>query len=455
MKDNKNQEDQKGDQLLRGLVLVFLLLVPLQICSTFYFLGISAAYVCIILLFLPLLLVPNSIFNKKRLWRNIIHVARVVLSLIEWAFICWASGLLEFYTGTKINIIKGRQTVGYVKANRNQLNSSEKTVSPILSNKADTILITSNHRTRVDWMYHWCLASRLNFADSYRVILKESLQNIPWLGWSMQCMIFIFLKRGRSNRGTDLNNICSKIDYLTNTISIRNSLIIFPEGTDLSPENIVKNNKFADENNLKRTKYTLHPRTLGVAMAFQTLQDNIDRIYDLTMAYMDYNKDERPNEILLFKGRWPKEVNIQVDTIDIVSPKVHVNNNNNKDRVNENNSHYTEFDMTSFVQKSFEEKETFLQNFYENQDVQTSIGDTTKDFSEKLRGKAFNNFCIAGFFYLCLALIELYFVTQVKYCGWALLAIFSLQTLITATVPGGISGPELHFLRDSCKEKPY
>ena len=447
MEDRKNEEIQRGDRILHGMSLLLLLLVPLQIVSTYFFLVIAIGYICVAIFLVPLCLVPKSIVNKKKLCTRTIYIFRLLASPVEWGFLCWAGGILEFYTGTKINVIEGTKTVEYVKGNRNQDNSSEKLGMQALRNKTDTILVTSNHRTRVDWMYHWCLASRLDFADSYRVILKESLQNLPWLGWGCQCMMFIFLKRGRNNRGMDLNNICSKIHHITNTIGLRNGLVIFPEGTDLSPENMIKNEKFSDDNNLKRTKYTLHPRTLGVAMAFKTLQDKIDCIYDLTMAYVDYNKDERPNEILLFKGRWPKEVNILVDTIDIVSSQGKVNNNQ-KSIVNKNKSSHTEFDMPKFIQKSFENKETYLQKFYENPDVQTRIGNSTKEFSEKLRRKAFKNFCLAGFMYFCLGLIELYLVTQVKFCGWALLIIFFIQALITAIVPGGFSGPELDFLGD-------
>ena len=42
-----------------------------------------------------------------------------------------------------------------------------------------------------------------------------------------------------------------------------------------------------------------------------------------------------------------------------------------------------EFDMTQFVQKSFEEKEKFLKNFYEHPDIKSKTGETTKEFNEK------------------------------------------------------------------------
>jgi hypothetical protein len=41
------------------------------------------------------------------------------------------------------------------------------------------------------------------------------------------------------------------------------SLLIFPEGTDLSDSNIIKSNKYANQNGLEEMKYVLHPKSTG------------------------------------------------------------------------------------------------------------------------------------------------------------------------------------------------
>jgi lysocardiolipin and lysophospholipid acyltransferase len=46
----------------------------------------------------------------------------------------------------------------------------------------ETVMLLSNHRTRVDWMFMWCLAARLQRLPSYRVILKADLRSYPWWG---------------------------------------------------------------------------------------------------------------------------------------------------------------------------------------------------------------------------------------------------------------------------------
>lgn len=47
----------------------------------------------------------------------------------------------------------------------------------------ERVLMISNHRTRIDWMFLWCLAARLQLISSYRVILKTDLRAYPWWGW--------------------------------------------------------------------------------------------------------------------------------------------------------------------------------------------------------------------------------------------------------------------------------
>lgn len=41
------------------------------------------------------------------------------------------------------------------------------------------------------------------------------------------------------------------------------SLLIFPEGTDLSESNVMKSNTYAKQNNLKEREYVLHPKSTG------------------------------------------------------------------------------------------------------------------------------------------------------------------------------------------------
>ncbi|CAK0912140.1 unnamed protein product [Prorocentrum cordatum] len=61
------------------------------------------------------------------------------------------------------------------------------------------ILIISNHRTRVDWMFFWALAAALGRLGSLNIVLKDSLRSVPGFGWATQCFGYAFMSRqGRS-----------------------------------------------------------------------------------------------------------------------------------------------------------------------------------------------------------------------------------------------------------------
>lgn len=50
----------------------------------------------------------------------------------------------------------------------------------------EAALIISNHRTRVDWMFLWCLCLRQGQLSGLKIVLKESLKGIPGFGWATQ-----------------------------------------------------------------------------------------------------------------------------------------------------------------------------------------------------------------------------------------------------------------------------
>lgn len=101
-------------------------------------------------------------------------------------------------------------------------------------------IVISNHMTRVDWMFvGWCYNAFSDLNRNCHVILKESLKSVPIFGWTMQMMVYIFLERSREK---DIPHIRRSLHYLRGC-DPDTSILIFPEGSDLSEENIEKNNK--------------------------------------------------------------------------------------------------------------------------------------------------------------------------------------------------------------------
>ncbi|CAF0739320.1 unnamed protein product [Brachionus calyciflorus] len=144
-------------------------------------------------------------------------------------------------------------------------------------------IVVMNHRTRFDWLFYFCILYRLNALSKIKIILKDSLKRISGPAWAMQTALFIFLKRKWSEDQITFNKF---IDYY---YSIQKSfmILIFPEGTDLTPNSIEKSNKFAEERNLSKYEYVLHPRVTGFNHIFNRMfsNDQIDCIHDVTVAY--------------------------------------------------------------------------------------------------------------------------------------------------------------------------
>jgi len=134
------------------------------------------------------------------------------------------------------------------------------------------------------------------------------LKKIPGFGWAMQSFMFVFLARDKSK---DLQHMENVLSYYTSN-SQPPSLILFPEGTDLSPRNIAKSDTFAAQNGLPKYKYVLHPKVVGWSRSVSLLRNSCPAVYDVTIAYHDHSKSERPSEMSLLSARYPREVHLHV-----------------------------------------------------------------------------------------------------------------------------------------------
>lgn len=128
----------------------------------------------------------------------------------------------------------------------------------------------------------------------------------------MQCMNFIFLRRSWADDAAYLKRTFAYSRRIAKSDPGRTMVLLFPEGTDLSPSQLQKTNEFGAKSNKAARQYTLHPRTTGFSHFVRGLGDAIDSIVDVTMGYVDYTEGDRPNEKSLLSGRMPLEVHVCV-----------------------------------------------------------------------------------------------------------------------------------------------
>lgn len=132
-----------------------------------------------------------------------------------------------------------------------------------------------------DWLYLWWIAYTNSMHGRIYIILKESLKNIPVLGWSAQFYNFIFLSRNWEKDKPRFQAALKHLKKATDPMW----LLIFPEGTNLSATTRQTSKAWAEKSGLQDMKHQLLPRSTGLRFCLQELKDTTNWLYDCTIAY--------------------------------------------------------------------------------------------------------------------------------------------------------------------------
>jgi len=204
-------------------------------------------------------------------------------------------------------------------------------------------LIILNHRTRLDWMFIFMLHSRFQILEQLKIVLKAQLKHLPGLGWGVQHAAFLFLERTWEKDKQILNSMISYYKSCQTSLS----LLIFPEGTNITNKTKTKSNDYAAKQKIynRPYDYCLHPRLTGFTYLLNIMRtaDIIDTVDDVTIGY-EGNIPEA--EIDLLKGYIPKVIHFHVK-------RYNVNDLPNEDE-----------EIGQWLQKCWDEKENRLKEFY-------------------------------------------------------------------------------------------
>lgn len=173
------------------------------------------------------------------------------------------------------------------------------------------LIMMGNHQLYTDWLYLWWIAYTNKTHGHIYIILKESLKQVPIIGWGMQYYNFIFLSR---NWEQDRYKFKKHLDLLKDPDDPM-WLLIFPEGTNLSESTREKSAKWAEKTGIPDMKHQLLPRSTGLQFCLQELRPSTNWLYDCTIAYEGvpkgmYGQDVFTLKSSLFDGRPPKSVNM-------------------------------------------------------------------------------------------------------------------------------------------------
>ncbi|ODQ54559.1 acyltransferase-domain-containing protein [Saitoella complicata NRRL Y-17804] len=231
-------------------------------------------------------------------------------------------------------------------------------------------VVIANHQIYSDWLYIWWLAYTSRLHGAIYIILKDSLKWIPIAGWAMQFYGFIFMSRKWSH---DKPKMLHRLQKLKNPDDPM-WLLIFPEGTNYSPNTTQKSAEFAEKTGQSDLKHLLLPRTTGLHFCLATLDPSIDYIYDLTIGYSGIQPSVNPFAGIEYtlksvygEGKAPKGVHIHVRRIKVKDVPL---NDDPKFEV--------------WLRRVWEEKDELLEYFYTNGHFPTENGEPKVETEVKL-----------------------------------------------------------------------
>jgi lysocardiolipin and lysophospholipid acyltransferase len=182
-------------------------------------------------------------------------------------------------------------------------------------------IVVMNHRTRLDWLFYFCVLYRIGKLRDIKIILKESLKFIPGAGWAMQTALFIFIKR----KWEVDRDIFTKLISYYKLIEKKVFILIFPEGTDFTASSKAKSDSFALKNNVLPYEQVLHPRVTGFIHIYNEMarMDSLDFVHDVTIAYD--NNVIPANELDFVRGNLPHRIHFFIEEFqckDIIPPNI-------------------------------------------------------------------------------------------------------------------------------------
>ena len=153
------------------------------------------------------------------------------------------------------------------------------------------LVLIANHQVYTDWLYLWWVSYTNRLHGHIYIILKESLKYIPFLGQGMMFYGFIFMARKWL---ADKPRLQHRLQKLNTAISPATTdppvyepmwLLIFPEGTNLSPRTKKSSDAYAEKQGKAKFDHMLLPRSTGLFFCLQQLKGTVDWVYDCTIGY--------------------------------------------------------------------------------------------------------------------------------------------------------------------------
>lgn len=314
-------------------------------------------------------------------------------------FIVLLTSVVNFASKSPINIriISDSKTIPPSRFRINPNNGKLESSLP-----ANTVFI-ANHQIYTDWVFLWWLTYTARLGGFVYIVLKASLRKIPILGYGMKNYDFIFLSRKWATDKITMGNQLAAID--ANARGKGNvagkspdkigdekdvwpqgqdksrtwpySLLIFPEGTNLSANTRGKTLIYAEKVGRPPFKHLLLPRTTGLRYSLLKLKNTVDEVYDITLAYSglqasDYGQDIYKIEQVFLQGKNPERVDFYIRSFKIDEIPI------GKEEETEQESEQSQKEFENWLFDVWKEKDELMDNYYKTGSFITKESDLEK-----------------------------------------------------------------------------
>jgi len=146
--------------------------------------------------------------------------------------------------------------------------------------REDGVLIISNHRELSDWLMMLSLGMRQGRLGVVKFFVKDIVKYVPGIGWGLSILQMVYLSRSWVDDEKKIEKAFSNVKH--NKLPFW--LVSFLEGTRFTKKKFEEGNDWAKQKNLKPLRNLLHPRVKGFQATISSLKDELDAVYDLTVA---------------------------------------------------------------------------------------------------------------------------------------------------------------------------
>ncbi|XP_023581343.1 1-acyl-sn-glycerol-3-phosphate acyltransferase epsilon [Trichechus manatus latirostris] len=235
-----------------------------------------------------------------------------------------------------------------------------------LPKNKENIIYLSNHQSTVDWIIADTLAVRQNALGHVRYVLKDGLKWLPLYGCYFSKHGGIYVKRSAK--------FCEKEmrDKLQSHVNAGT-----PMDIQFCQHHLLKRLSFIYGHTettsflgLAVLKHVLTPRVKATHVAFDSMKNYLDAIYDITVAYEGTVDD---------KGQ-RKEAPSMTDFLCKECPKVHIH----IDRIDKTDVPEEQAHMRKWLHERFEIKDKLLIEFYDSLDPERRNRFPGKSVNSKL-----------------------------------------------------------------------